>query len=125
MGKSKFEATDIDYDIALDDVIDCVRDLSSEEFKEIFGIEKTDEDAYDTVENKIHHEPALAGELLGLSDKLEIPDEVWKAAVKEKNCEAITDYISDETGYCINGYSLPKNLEKMIEQGKIKQEVER
>ncbi len=112
----KFKAAGIDWDIDLDETAEYVMDSFKPEIvKEIFNIDKSAPDAEDAIKEILHHTPALAQEICCLPDTIELPEDVWKAAVKEKNCDAISDYISGVSGYCFNGYDLPKELEKMID----------
>ena len=48
--------------------------------------------------------PSVADEVFGLPNEIILPNEDWTE-------ELITDYLSDEYGFCINGYTLPEKNE--------------
>lgn len=48
----------------------------------------------------------LAIELYDLPDKVEIPTELYNNKDREEYIEAISDFLSDEYGYCHNGFEI-------------------
>lgn len=41
-----------------------------------------------------------------LPQKVEIPQEIWEEYEKTEDEDIITDYLSDEVGFCVYGYDL-------------------
>lgn len=56
--------------------------------------------------SKVHHCPALLDQLLGLPERVLIPEVLAKRYRKTSDASDITEYLSDVFGYCINGYSI-------------------
>lgn len=102
----KHFAININWDIDIEEAVDAAMELSEEEFKNNFGINIDDENAEDIVKDKFHHCPGLMDDIIGVPSSVEIPDEIMKAAQDEDDDSIITDWLSDEYGWCINGYGL-------------------
>ncbi len=119
----KFEAYYIDWDVSIEDVYDKIGNMSIEKAAEWMEIpvdrlaNMNTEERMDYTYDIVHHCPAKAEELFDLPDKVIIPDEISKElgvfdgndGFEDLNDEqTITDWLSEEYGFCINGYKIRK-----------------
>jgi len=119
---SQYKATEIDWDFGIDDeLVDLLTDICSEEtMRTTFGCGREDltPEEYAQVKDVARHKPGVICDLLGLPSEVELPDNIVNVAIANGTCEMITDWLSDEYGTCINGYTLPEELETKIYTGK-------
>ena len=70
----------------------------------------TTEERHDYAYDKFHHCPAALEEFLGMPDEVEIPEEIASDPEYSDNydglVECISDWLSDEYGYCHEGFKL-------------------
>ena len=99
------KAYDIEWDFDEDQIFERIDETESEEMAEIIGIsvEKyeslTQEERYDWAYDKFRHCPALLDEFMGLPDEVDIPLELV-------DDEDISNWLSDEYGFCHEGFQL-------------------
>lgn len=121
-----YKATNINWeesDDEIDELIDEIIDgkYTDEEMMDMFGITAQDEDAADTIRDVFHHNPGLLDEILELPDTVILPKEIWECAIEDGHCQAITDFLAEEYGTCMNGYDLSEELEALINERDEKQ----
>ena len=103
-------ATNIQWDIDFDDVWEVLADMDYRKAADVLEIpyetyanmttEERDDYAYDY----FRHRPGALCDFLGLPDEVDIPSEFDPS--DDYYEEDITDWLSDEYGYCINVYVL-------------------
>lgn len=115
-------AYDIDYAYDDDEIDDQIQNLDNDRIQELFDIDAAEyEDGNELlsdIRECLYHEPALYDELFDVETRLEIPKEVWETAIEDGDYQAITDYISDTTGFLVNDYKVDEELEKQIKESK-------
>lgn len=108
---AKFVAVNIDWDVDMDEVFETLDTMTTEQAAEALGVPKETysnmhtEERHDYAYDVFHHRPAMLDEFLGLPDKVEIPEEFGIDST-QADCSDVTDWLSDEYGYCINGYDV-------------------
>lgn len=130
MSENKKEQTyyayDIDYAYDDDEIDEVISDLDNDKIETIFGFDATEYDdgneLLEEIKNRLYHEPALYDTLFDTQTKLEIPEEVWLRAVSDGDYEAITNYISDTTGFLVNDYKVDEELQDKINESREEQE---
>ena len=107
-------AWDVDIDSAVADTLsasaDTLSDLFGEDILEIFAEMPQDDKIYFITE-RFEQNPSLMYSLYGIPTRIEIPEEVAKyddIAVFgiDDVTDKISDYISDQTGYCHTGFKV-------------------
>lgn len=111
----KYYASNIDWDVGNDEILETANSFDDARFAEIFGISKDAKNADDIVLDKVHHMPALINDMFDLPDEIEIPAAIYEAAIIDGDYEAITDWISEEYCFLVNNYSISEELEKRID----------
>ncbi len=68
----------------------------------------SEDDRADLAMDRFRHAPALLDRFLGLPDEVEIPQEIANESYENNNerDEAISNYLSEEYGYCLDGYEV-------------------
>lgn len=105
--KSNVWACDIDWDIDMDEVYEKLDDMNPRAasialeipYAHYSRMTTSERDGY--AYDKFRHCPAELDKFLELPEKVKIPDTVFA-----EGDDAITDWLSDTYGYCINGYRL-------------------
>ena len=101
-------AYNIDWDIDIEEVYECLDEMTHELAAEAIGVpvnhyaNMTTEERHDYAYDTFRHCPAELDEFLGLPDKVPIPDDVED--------EDVADWLSDVYGYCINGLDIKPEL---------------
>lgn len=99
------KAINIEWDIDMDEAIEILDDMSVGDAAQSLKISKekyskmTIDERHEVAIDIFHHCPAVLDELMGLPNEVEIPAEL----IDEDD---ITDWLSDEYGFCFNGYGL-------------------
>ena len=107
----KFIAYDINWDIDMDNIFSAFDEMTVEKASNILGIpcttysNMTTEERHDYIYDTYHHNRKSASELFDLPEEIEIPD-VFEIKSENDDMSDVTDWISDEYGWCINGYSV-------------------
>ena len=102
------KTTSIDWDIDISEAQNTLLEMSVEKAVEVLGVSTrqyanmTTEERLDYVYDLQHHSPASLQEFINLPDEVEIPNGNW-------DDDSITEYLADQYGYCINGYTLDTN----------------
>lgn len=94
-------ATNIQWDIYLDEAYEALDSLSRENIAKMFGdktLNMTTSELHDYCYEIWHRCPAELDEFMGLPDSVRIPDGLED--------DEIADYISDEYGFCISGFDI-------------------
>lgn len=105
MGITK--VTKIQWDIEFEDFFDGLLEMTVKAQARILGIPNdkyinmTTEERNDYAYDVFRHSPSVADEVFDLPTEIELPDGEWTE-------ELITEYLSNEYGFCLNGYSLPE-----------------
>ena len=107
-------AWDVDIDSAVADTLsasaDTLSDLFGEDILEIFAEMPQDDKIYFITE-RFEQNPSLMYSLYGIPTRIEIPEDVAKYddiavfGIDDVN-DKISDYISDQTGYCHTGFKV-------------------
>ena len=98
-------AYDIQWDVDMDDIYEKFDDMSVEKAADILACPKRvyanmhDGERHDLIHDRFHHNMLDAAEFVGLPNEVALPKEI----IAE---EDISNYLSDEYGYCYEGYSL-------------------
>ena len=90
----------------MDEVFEVIVEMSAKRAAEWFGIpydryaNMSTEERHDWAYDAFHHNRKSLAEFMGLPEEVEIPDSI------ADDEDMITDWLSDEYGFCIEGYSL-------------------
>jgi hypothetical protein len=101
----KMKIANIQWDIDMEEVYERLDDMTVEAAAEALEIpvktyaNMTTEERHDYAYDKFHHCPAELEEFVGLPLEIEIPEELT-------DDEDISDWLSDEYGYCHKGFEL-------------------
>lgn len=110
---SKYIAYDINWDIDRSEAIEALSEMSCESAAKLLGIGKERYANMNTCEridyayDVFRHSPGVMDELFNLPDEIEIPD-VFGITGEDDDFSEVTDWMSDEYGFCINGYQVRK-----------------
>lgn len=108
------KATDIQWDIDIDEGYDKLDDMTVENASKALQIPQhiyanmTTQERHDYAYDRWHHHHASLCEFVGAPDEVVIPDPTdpyW-------NEETISNYISNEKGWCHSGFKIVCNLSK-------------
>ena len=116
----KYRATNIQWYIDDEELLDVADSLSTKEITKILDIPAktyngmTTKERHDYIEDACRHCLATRYEIMGLPDDAEIPDNIIEIVLREHDEEAITTWLSCEYGTYVDGYDLPEELERMI-----------
>lgn len=105
------KATHIDWDVDIDEAIEKLDEMTAENAAKALDISKdtyanmTTEERHDFAYDMWHHSPATLDEFVGVPEEVVIPDPLNP----EWDEETISDYISEETGWCHNGFTIECN----------------
>ncbi len=113
-----FKATNIKWDVDVDDVMDCIDsgyidEINCDQDAEILGISRsiygnmTDKERKEYICDAIAKDKSIAAKLIGLPSEVEIPDNM---ITFDKDIDAISDYISDKIGFCHVGFKIECNM---------------
>ena len=111
------KAYDIWWDFDKDQIFERIDETDSAEMAKIIGITPkqyeslSPEERHDLAYDKFRHCPALLDEFMGLPDEIDIPTELVDP-------EDISDWLSDEYGFCHEGFQL-----KTVEKHKIPKKI--
>lgn len=100
-------ATDIKWDVDIEDVIEKIDNMTAENAAEALDIpyqvfvNMNTSEVHDYVYDMFKYSSSIAADIVGLPEEVEIPDEVGD--------DDIEDYLSDETGYLIKSYSVAES----------------
>lgn len=106
------KASEIDWDIDMDEAFEYLDKMSEEEAAEALEVSvedyiKMDEEGrHDLAEDRWHHCPVKLDEFMGLPNEVVIPEEIEEIEDETEREEAITNWLSDEYGFCVEGYEL-------------------
>lgn len=106
------KATNIEWDVSDEELLTVLDAMTAETAAEKLGIPKdtyanmTTEERHDWALDAFHHNSTSRSEFVGLPDDVELPE-----GAEEWEDDEITDYLSDEYGYFINGYDIPERDE--------------
>ncbi len=107
------KAVNIQWDVDSDEIIERLNDTELSELASLLQVSEPQlavmerEERSDLAMDRFRHAPALLDRFLDLPDEVAIPQEFENAYESEdERDEAITEYLSDEYGYCINSYGL-------------------
>lgn len=109
----KFAAYEIDWDIDKEEIIEKISELSDEEAAQILGIaiklfiKMSKSEIEDYAIYHFRHIPGALNDLFGLPQEIKIPTS-FNIESEDDDMSDVTEWISDEYGYCINGYQVRK-----------------
>jgi hypothetical protein len=101
------KAVNILWDIDLEDGLYVLDEMTAKEASEVLGISEeryanmTSEERDDYACEVFERSPSTLVECIGLPDEVEIPKRL-----KNKDGERISDWLSDEFGFCHKGFEL-------------------
>ena len=104
------KAYNIDWDINIEEALDILDEMDYKDAASALGISvdayanMTTEERHDYAYDLFHHCPGELEDFMNLPTKVEIPKELT-------NEEDITEWLSDEYGFCIKGYKLDTDKE--------------
>lgn len=107
------KATNIDWDIDMEDVLGMLDNISIDDVIRILEISKekylnmTTGEQHDFAQHLFRHCPAKLDEIVGLPNEIDIPSEL-------EIDEDIANYISDITGFYIKGFDLVDNERNVL-----------
>lgn len=108
------KATDIEWDISIDEGFEKLDNMTVENASEALQIPQytysnmTTQERHDYAYELWHRSPATLCEFVEAPDEVVIPD----PTNTDWDPETISDYISDETGWCHRGFKIVCNLSK-------------
>ena len=121
--------TNIEWDIDLNDAFEDFQNLTIEEqanmlnapindYKELLANVKKSYKIKETfIYNARHNYFDVASSLYNLPTNIDVPQElIDETEDRQELAEYMTDYISDEYGFCIGGYTFDDELEEDIER---------
>ena len=100
------KASNIEWDIDMDEVYEKFDEVTYEKAAKELGIPAEryanmhTNERHDLIYDTYHHSPGQLYDFLGLPDEVEIPAEIGTDE------EDIANWLSDEYGYCHEGFSL-------------------
>lgn len=103
------KATNIKWDVSEEEILTALDSLTAQEASKRLEIpystyaNMTTSERHEYALDAFHHNLEQRAEFIGLPDEVMLPEE----AINWEDDE-ITDYLSDEYGYFINGYDLPE-----------------
>lgn len=108
------KAVNIQWDVDSDEILERLNDTELSELASLLQISEPQlavmdrEERFDLAMDRFRHSPALLDRFLGLPDEVEIPQEIVNYSYEndDERDEAISDYLSEEYGYCLDGYEL-------------------
>lgn len=98
-------AKDVQWDINVSDVNEYLDEISEEKAARLLELpvriyhNMTEENRHDYAYDCIHHNKLRAAEILGVPEDVAIPEGIYDP-------EDISDWLSDEYGYCHEGFSI-------------------
>lgn len=98
-------AYDIQWDVDMDELYEKFDDMSAEKAADILACPKriyanmNDGERHDLIHDRFHHNMLDSAEFVGLPNEVALPKELI-------NEEDISNYLSDEFGYCHESFSL-------------------
>ena len=104
------KAYNIDWDISINEAIEMLDEMDYKNAAFVLGISSdtyanmTTEERHDYAYDLFHHCPGELEDFMDLPSEVELPEEL----IDE---EDITNWLSDEYGFCINGYRLDTDKE--------------
>ena len=104
------KAYNIDWDIDIEEALEQLDEMDYKKAASVIGVSAdqyanmTTGERHDYAYDLWHHCPGLLDEFVGLPSEVKIPKELQDDA-------DITDWLSDEYGFCINGYQLDTDSE--------------
>ena len=104
--KNVVKAFDIIWDFDMDEVYERLDDMTAKQASESLGIpydqyaNMTTEERHDWAYDLFHHNRVCLDEFMNLPEEIEIPYDLVG------DDDLITEWISDEYGFCIRGYKL-------------------
>ncbi len=119
--KKGLVAYNIDWDIDIEEMYDILDNSTVTQAAKMLEMplerydNMTTEERHDYAYDKIHHNRLDAAEMLGLPDEVKIPENVlehYGITSKDDDMSDITDWLSDEYGYCIKGYEIKDTITK-------------
>lgn len=119
--KKRLVAYNIDWDVDVEEIYDILDNSTAEKAVKMLEIpleryaNMTTEERHDYAYDKIHHNRLDAADMLGLPNEVKIPEDVlehYGIISKDDDMSDITDWLSDEYGYCINGYEIKDAITK-------------
>lgn len=99
------KATNIKWDIDIEEAYELLDNMTAEQAAKALEIPKdmyanmTTEERHDYAYDAFHHNRVSLEEFVGLPDEVEIPEGLT-------DDEDISDWLSDEYGYCHEGFKL-------------------
>lgn len=109
--------SNIKWDVDIDDALEKLSEMSYEDAAAVLGFSARDYANMSTQEREgfaydlWNGSPSSMWEFMELPAEVEVPDEVLND-YEEMGDEAITDWLSDEYGFCVENYDLSEDLEK-------------
>ena len=105
------KATNIQWDIDMDEVYELLDNMTYTDAADSLGIphdkyaNMTTSERHDFAYDLFHHSPGTLDEFMGLPNEIEIPEELNKPDDDYYN-EDISDWLSDTYGFCHNGFEI-------------------
>ena len=107
----EMKATNIQWDIDIDEALDRLDAMEVDDAAEELGIpaeryaSMSTEERHDIACDKWHHAPGSLDDFMGLPDEVEVPMDLL---CSEDPDEYIANWLSDEYGFCHNGFELER-----------------
>ncbi len=106
------KACNIQWDIDFDEAFEKLDSMTPENAAKALNMPVNEymtlskEDRHDTAYDLWHRVPAELEKFMGLPDEVEIPEELLKETDKSVRDEDIANWLSDEYGFCHEGFEL-------------------
>ena len=111
-------AYNIDWDIDMTEAFERLDELTPHKAGGILGISAatygamTTEERHDYAYSLFHHCPGALCDLFELPDTVKIPGDFCIEDEDDDEWDAVTDWLSDTYGFCINNYQVRKTQNK-------------
>ena len=109
---TKVTVSNIQWDIDVNDALERLDEMTDEKAAETLNMRteeyrKLSEDArHDCAWDLWRHTPAALYAFMGLPDSVDVPEELLKINDRQLRDDAISDWLSDEYGFCHSGFTL-------------------
>ena len=109
---AKVTVSNIQWDIDFNDALERLDEMTDEKAAETLNVRTeeyrklSEDERHDCAWDLWQHTPAALHAFMGLPDSVDVPEELLKTNDRQSRDDAISDWLSDEYGFCHNGFTL-------------------